>query len=102
MPAHVETPVGPEVDADLMPVWNAWHLLMGGRDVSSGEGLSWRECSRFCEDHGIEGDARRRWCRLLLAMDRVFVRFVNAPKEAEPDAGTSDWDRRKPGHKRGS
>jgi hypothetical protein len=72
-----------------MPLWNAWAMLMDGRDVSSGEALSWLEVSRYCEDHDISGEERRRWCRLLKAMDRVYVQEINARatdgERARPD-----------------
>jgi hypothetical protein len=67
----------PTLDADLVPVWEAWAVLMDGRNVSDGEGLSWLELSRWCEDHGIEGASRRRWCRLLKAMDRAYVAHIS-------------------------
>jgi hypothetical protein len=56
----------PTLDADLVPVWEAWAVLMDGRNVSDGEGLSW-----------LEGASRRRWCRLLKAMDRAYVAHIS-------------------------
>lgn len=79
----------PRIDADLLPVWRAWHELMDGRAVGDGEGLSWADLSRWCEDYEVHGEERRRFCRLLKAMDRAYVRHINEAV-ASGDSGTTD------------
>jgi hypothetical protein len=88
----------PQLDADLVPVYLGWTQLMDGRSVSHGEGLSWRELSRWCEDHELHGEERRRWCRLLKAMDRAYVALINEERtDGNPGTGsrrTADAARR--------
>ncbi len=36
-------------------------------------GLPWVDMSRWCEDHGIDGADRLRWCRLFRALDGAFL-----------------------------
>jgi hypothetical protein len=77
----------PQLDADLHGVYGCWSQLMDGRQVGNGEALSWSEVSRWCEDHGIEGEARRRWCRLVKGLDRAYVAHVNT-RQPDGDART--------------
>ena len=70
-----------EVFEDLQQLWAAWWTLNSGRQIGmAASGLSWLDLSRWCEDHGIEGEERLRWCRLLRAMD---------------DAALTHWSRKR-------
>ncbi|MFY9342224.1 MAG: hypothetical protein WAT39_07035 [Planctomycetota bacterium] len=80
VPAKVQdqTRAEPAIDADLMPVWSAFWQLVGSRQVGMAAGaIPWSELSRWCEDHEIGGEDRRRWCRLLSAMDLAWLSRVN-------------------------
>lgn len=56
----------PEVFEDLAGVLKAFVELQGDR-AESGL-LSWQAASCWCADHGIHGEERLRWCRLLTRM----------------------------------
>jgi hypothetical protein len=84
----------PELDDDLQPVWNAWHELSEGRAIGmAASGLAYSELSRWCEDNGVVGEERRRWCTLMRAMDREFLAMVNT-KKGGADANSRAADRR--------
>lgn len=71
-----------DVYEDLLPVWNAWWIdLTAGRALGmAASGLTWGDLSRWCEDHGIHGQERLRWCRLLRAMDSTAMAHWNRKK----------------------
>lgn len=76
VPAKVrrQTRQDPWIDEDLLPVWVAFWQLVGSRTVGMAAGsIPWSELSRWCQDHEIEGAERRRWCRLLSAMDVAWL-----------------------------
>ena len=68
-----------ELYEDLQSVWNAWWSdLHAGRNIGmAASGLSWVDMSRWCEDHGISGEERLRWCRLFRAMDNTALAHWN-------------------------
>jgi hypothetical protein len=81
----------PDLHPDLWPVWRGWHDLNAGRPVGmAAGGLPWSEMSQWCEDHGIGGADRLRWCRLFRAMDSAFLAHINKPKERDADTRTTD------------
>lgn len=68
---------------DLIPVWNAWHELHTSRPIGmTAGGVPWSEQSRWCEDNGVHGERRRRWVRLLRAMDCAYLRHTAEAKGA--------------------
>lgn len=81
----------PDIDRDLIPIWTCWHQLNGSRAVGmAASGIPWSEVSAWCVDHGVIGDAKRRWCRLVLAMDAVALAWWHRPKGgADADPGTA-------------
>lgn len=58
----------PELFDDLQGIWCAWQQLLGDRG-GMGESIPWSAMSRWCEDNGIHGAERLRWCRLIRATD---------------------------------
>lgn len=76
-----------EVHEDLIPIWRAWHEISEGRQIGMAmSGLAWAEMSRYCEDVGVHGEQRLRWCRLMRAMDRAALAHWNRRKEKPPEA----------------
>jgi len=74
-----------DVFEDLRAVWDGWWHLGAGRQVGMAiGGLSWGDMSRWCQDHGIEGQERLRWIRLLQAMDGVAVSHWNRKAGSKP------------------
>lgn len=66
---------------DLLRVWVAWWEIGAGRSVGMAMGgLTWTDMSRWCEDNGISGEERLRWCRLFRAMDGVAMTHWNKKK----------------------
>ena len=77
---------------DLYPIWHAWHDLNTSRPIAGGMvpmplALSWSELSRYCEDHGIAGESRRRWIRLLRAMDVAYLGVIAEGRAARRRSG---------------
>lgn len=67
-----------EVFEDLRAVWDAWWDINPGRASGpSASGLTWSEMSRWCEDHGIDGEERPRWIGLLRSMDVAALMHWN-------------------------
>jgi hypothetical protein len=84
-----------ELRPDLWPVWRGWHELSAGRPVGmAAGGLPWVDLAQWCEDHGIYGEDRLRWCRLFRAMDSTFIAHINKPKDADADSRTADRRKR--------
>jgi hypothetical protein len=73
-----------ELHDDLLPVWNAWQDLMSDRNGMGGS-IPWGAVSRWCEDHGIYGEQRLRWCRLIRACD--VAHMVETEKAAKRRRG---------------
>ena len=75
------------VFTDLLGVWECWWQLGSGRQVGMAiGGLSWTDMRGWCEDHGITGEARLRWIRLLIAMDETARMQWSRKQGAKSDA----------------
>lgn len=76
----------PQLFDDLKPVWQAWLTLQFGRQIGMVPcGIPWTVFSTYCEDNGIDGEARARVCRLLVRMDAAWLN-EKARRESVPDA----------------
>ena len=76
-----------EVFEDLQAVWDGWWHLGAGRQVGMAiGGLSWTEMRNWCEDHGITGEERLRWIRLMQAMDATALAHWGRKQGAKSDA----------------
>jgi hypothetical protein len=70
-----------EVFEDLQGVWDAWWSIGAGRSSGmSVNGLAWTEMSGWCADHGINGEERLRWIRLLRSMDITALTHWHSKK----------------------
>ena len=74
----------PELFDDLIPTWQAWKALHLTRSVGMRVcGLSWSELSRYAEDHEMHGEERRRFCRIMLAVDEAYLDDLARKQEAK-------------------
>ena len=81
----------PEVFTDLLSIWHAFHDLSCSRPSGFGPGaLSWQELSCYCADHGIDGQYRLRFVRLLRAMDCTFLVVTNRDSKAKREEKRRD------------
>ena len=81
--AELEPDDKPELFEDLTTVWHAFHDLSTSRPAGmSASGLPWVEVSRYAADHGIDGAERLRFCRMIRALDVVFLMEMAKRREA--------------------
>lgn len=66
-----------EIDGDLLPIMDAWNELLPDRPPMGGL-IPWMALSRWCSDHGIGGEERLRWIRLIRACDRAHLMETHA------------------------